>query len=244
MRVPWQVPPIWRGETVFCVASGPSLRDMDLARLRGRRVIVVNDNYLRCPWADILYFCDHKWWVWHSSKPELRDKFAAFAGVKATLDRRVAEADLEIMWLQDAGWNPDQGLVGLDPRPTHLRNGRNGGYQALHLAVHLGARRIVLLGYDMKPGPKGETHWFGEHVDDTGRERPTGPATIAKWATNFETLVAPLQERGIEVLNATPGSAITCFPRSRLEDCLEPDPAALRGRAARGRIAGITPAGL
>ena len=227
MTGPWSVPPLWAGETVFCIASGSSLRRMNLARLRGRRVIVVNDNYLRCPWADLLYFCDHKWWVWHTTKPAFRGQFAAFEGLKVTLDRRVHDADPGIRWLADGGWNEGQGLVGLDERPTHLRNGRNSGYQALHLAVHLGAKRIVLLGYDMKTGPNGEGHWFGEHVDETGQERKTTPATIQRWAAHFETLVEPLAARGIEVLNATPGSAIACFPRTSLADCLEPDPAAV-----------------
>lgn len=227
MAEPWSVPPLWAGETVVCVASGPSLRDVNLCRLEGCRTIVVNDNYLRCPWADILYFCDHKWWVWHTTKPAFRRRFAAFRGLKVTMDRRVHEADPRIEWVADGGWNDAQGLVGLDARPTHLRNGRNGGYQALHLAVHLGARRIVLLGYDMKAGPQGEGHWFGEHVDETGQERKTAPATIAAWAKNFETLVAPLAERGVEVLNATPESAIACFPRVSLADGLEPHSAAV-----------------
>lgn len=227
MTEPWSVPPMWRGETVFCVASGPSLRDMNLSRLKGRRVLVVNDNYLRCSWADLLYFCDHKWWVWHSTKPEFRGQFAAFKGLKVTMDRRVHDADPSIKWVADGGWNEGQSLVGLDTRLTHLRNGRNSGYQALHLAVHLGAKRIVLLGYDMKFGTGGACHWFGEHVDEMGQERKTAPTTIAAWAKNFETLVEPLAERGVEVLNATPGSAIACFPRTSLADCLEPYPVAV-----------------
>ena len=211
---------MWRGETVFCIASGPSLREVSLSRLRGRRVIVVNDNYLRCPWADLLYFCDHKWWVWHTTKPEFRGQFAAFRGFKVTMDRRVHEADRTIKWVENGGWNENLAVVGLDDRPTHLRNGRNSGYQALHLAVHLGAKRIVLLGYDMRKGPKGEGHWFGEHVDETGRERKEAPITVERWAKSFDTLVEPLAERGIKVLNATAGSAITCFPKISLEAVL------------------------
>ena len=220
MAEAWSVPPIWAGETVFCIASGPSLTHVDLSCLddpdRPGRVIVVNDNYLRCPSADILYFCDHKWWRWHTSRPELRNAFAGFRGLKVTLDKRVAEQDRKIKWLQDGGWNPGQGVVGLDARPTHLRNGRNSGFQALHLAVHLGARRIVLLGYDMKVGLGGEEHWFGSHRDETGRARKTAPGAIASWARHFESLVEPLKARGVEVLNAAPGSAIGCFPRVEL----------------------------
>lgn len=34
---------------------------------------------------------------------------------------------------------------------------------------------------------------------------------------NFATLVRPLRERGVEVINCSPGSALECFPKARLE---------------------------
>ncbi len=218
MTEAWRVPPLWRGETVFCVASGPSLADTDLAPLGGRRVIAVNDNYIRCPWAGVLYFCDWKWWSWHRE----REAFRRFAGLKVTLDARVPLEDPRIKWLKngDEGENDAPGRAGLCLEPDRLRTGRNSGYQAVNLAVHLGAKRIVLVGYDMKVGPRGEQHWFGAHRDVDGREVPTAAATIAKWAPRFASMVPQLERLGIEVLNATPGSAIDCFPRTALGDCL------------------------
>ena len=214
----WSVPPLWRGETVFCVASGPSSKDLDLGVLRGRPVIVVNDNYLRCPWAPLLYFCDWKWWSWHRDKPAFR----AFGGLKVSLDARVARADPAVRWLKngDQGEMGSPGRAGLSLEPDRVRTGRNSGYQALNLAVHSGARRIVLIGYDMKPGPNGEEHWFGQHRDPKGLSVPTALSCIARWAPHFATTKPQLDKLGIAVLNAGPDSAIDCFPRVRLEDCL------------------------
>ena len=50
--------PIFRDQTVFVVASGPSLADVDLEQLRGLNVIAINRSYEAVPWAEILYFSD------------------------------------------------------------------------------------------------------------------------------------------------------------------------------------------
>ena len=214
----WRVAPEWRGETVFCVASGPSSAGLDLTPLATRRVIAINDNYRRCRCAALLYFCDWKWWCWHRD----RSAFRAFAGLKATLDARVAAADPGIRWLRNGDQGPpgSAGRAGLCLEPDRLRTGRNSGYQALNLAVHLGASRIVLIGYDMKVGPEGQEHWFGQHRDLAGRPVPTAAGTIGRWADGFASLPPQLESLGVEVLNAGPDSAIDCFPRVRLADCL------------------------
>jgi hypothetical protein len=112
------------------------------------------------------------------------------------------------------------GTDGLELAPTGLRTGINSGYQALNLAVHLGADRILLLGYDM--GPDGtRDHWFGEHPD-------CQPSPYAQMREYFETLVAPLAELGISVINCSRRTALTAFPCVPLEQEL----ARLQERAA------------
>lgn len=209
---------MWRDETVFCIASGPSSKGMDLSGLRGRPVIVVNDNYVRCPWAPILYFCDWKWWRWHEDRPA----FKAFAGLKVTLDTRVVERDPTIKWLRnaDSGAYGDDGRNGLSLELGSVKTGRNSGYQAMNLAIQLGAKRLVLIGYDMKLGPNGEEHWFGQHKDLEGRAVPTTAGCVSRWPANFATMVPQLEALGVEVVNASPETAIDCFPRADLADCL------------------------
>ncbi|MFQ5954709.1 MAG: hypothetical protein ACE5JZ_06580 [Kiloniellales bacterium] len=169
------------------------------------RVIAINDAYLLAPWADVLYFCDCRWFEWHAERPE----FQAFKGLKVTLDEEVPKRHPDIKGVRNTGRD------GLEMAPTGIRTGRNGGYQAINLAVHLGAARIVLLGYDMKPAADGRTHWHGGHpvpLKETVFQRAMLPC--------FATLVRPLQELGVEVINATPDSALTTFPKRRLEDAL------------------------
>jgi len=200
----WCIPPEWTGETAFLLGGGPSLRSFDAECLRGRRVIAINNSWELAPWADVLYFCDEKWWRWYGEKAA-----TGFVG------RYIVTPALHV---------PDRrgrlikltGATGLETDPCGLRHGSNSGYQAINLAYHFGARRIVLLGYDMNVN--GSTHWHAGHPT-------TKPEAFQQTLDNamlpkFPTIVEPLATAGVEVLNATPGSALTCWPIVPLGDTL------------------------
>ncbi|RMD64399.1 MAG: hypothetical protein D6826_02525, partial [Alphaproteobacteria bacterium] len=198
----WSVPRRWPGATIVCAASGPSLAAPQLARVRGRwPVIVVNDSWRLAPWADVLYAADWRWWRKHTGVP-------AFRGLKVTIANGHG-APLpwpEIKVLENTG------IEGFERAPGGLRTGRNGGYQAINLAVHLGAARVVLLGYDMKPSADGRTHWFGDH-----EEWPTRPAIYRDvFLPHFDGLARALDEAGIAVVNCTPDSALDVFAKAPL----------------------------
>jgi hypothetical protein len=168
-------------------------------------VIAINDAWRMAPWADVLYGCDWRWWLKHRGAPD-------FAGIKVTLSNSVGHLDAypDIKVLENTG------TEGFEHRPSGIRTGRNGGYQAINLAVHLGARRILLLGYDMKAGADGRLHFFGDHED-----WPTRPGIFeGVFLPQFSALVQPLQDKGIEVVNCTPGSALVVFHVKQLEDAL------------------------
>jgi hypothetical protein len=97
--------------------------------------------------------------------------------------------------------------------PSAVRTGFNSGYQAINLAVHLGASRIVLLGYDMRVDQKRRSrdHFFGQHPDHT-------VPPVAACLTAFKTLVKPLAEVGVEIVNCTSGSALVSFPMRPLAE--------------------------
>lgn len=195
---------LWVGETAFILACGPSLRGFDASVLRGRRVITINDSYQLATWADVLYACDARWW-------ETRASVVAKAwqgGMRVTLENRIPG----VLRLRNTGesW--------LETEPDGLRNGKNSGYQAIGLAYHLGAARIVLLGYDMQLGARSEMHWNArpERQTEAGFAR-----TLSLMLPLFDTLAEPLAAAGVEVLNATPGSALRTWPMVRLGDVLD-----------------------
>lgn len=188
------VPRLFPGETAVCIGGGPSLTREDVEYCRGRaRVVAVNDAYKLAPWADILYAADACWWYWHKGVPE-------FQGPKYALEKQSIRVNVTVL--------QNTGIDGLELAPTGLRNGRNSGYQAVGLCHHLGIARIVLLGYDMYGG-----HWFGNHPN----HRSSPYHAFRKY---FTTIVKPLEEAGIEVVNATPGSRLECFPKRPLREVL------------------------
>ena len=230
----WSVPELWPGATFVLFGGGPSLTASAVNACRGRidngrqvRAIAVNDALRLAPWTDVHYFCDDKWWGWHHGK----DWYRAFKGLRVTLENpNLLKQEPSLKSVQNVGHK------GLCAERTGLATGRNGGYQAINLAVHLGAARILLLGYDMHAplvGDKVRTHWFGDHPGNTS------PGVYAMMLPNFETLVAPLAKRGVEIVNCTPGSALRCFARGTLESAL-PDLRALE--SAAGICEGSQPA--
>lgn len=200
VRVFEPVPKLWPGETFVCIASGPSLTQEDVDYVRGKaRVIVVNDNYKLAPWADVLYACDYRWWDHHKG-------VASFKGLKYALQKPAAKWR-GVTVLQNTG--PD----GLERKPNGLKTGRNSGYQALNLAFHLGAQRILLLGYDMQY-TSGKRHWFGDHPWG-------GHPPVLSFRGMFRGIVQPLVEKeGVAVINCTRQTSLDCFPRMSLEQAL------------------------
>jgi hypothetical protein len=180
----WTVPRAFPGGTVVVMASGPSLSvaDAEAVRSSGFPTIAVKAAYLLAPWAWMLYGAE--WEFWRRTNGPMK-----FAGHKVSIE------EPSVFQLRNTG------IDGFDPDPSCVRTGNNSGYQAVHAAIHTGAARIVLLGFDMKGG-----HFNG---------RKDGPPR-RDWIPRFEGLAGC----GAEIINCTPGSALTCFPRVPLADVI------------------------
>jgi hypothetical protein len=107
----------------------------------------------------------------------------------------------------------------LSMNPTTLCLGQNSGYQAINVAVLLGARKILLLGYDMQRGEDGARHWHEDHKIPT-------PNFYPKFLKHFPTMIEPLAAAGVEVWNCTRRTALDAFPKVSLEDALAEEAAA------------------
>lgn len=195
---------------MVCLASGPSLNAEDCAYVHGKaKVIAVNDGIrFSKDFADVLYSSDVRFWRYYKGMPDFHGlKYAIEQGRGAK--RRGFEKWPDIAVLRNTG-DP-----GLEQSPEGLKTGRNSGAAAINLAVHLGASRILLLGYDMNTGPNGQAHFFGQH--------PPGLQTHAPYQVfrrMFEAMVAPLRALGIEVINCTERSSLECFPKRQLREVL------------------------
>jgi hypothetical protein len=200
------VPRAWPGATVGILAAGPSatVEQADTCRAAGARLIVVNCSYRLAPWADLLYACDAAWWQQY--RPE-------FAGVMVTQDERVVSGADRIPRVVRV---PSVNEKGLSWDPARIHQGANGGYQALNLAVLMGARRVLLMGYDMRV-VDGKKHWHGDHPVNLNNP---DASQLATFRAAFATTVSELARAGVEVFNCTPGSALDCFPRRDVAEAL------------------------
>lgn len=198
--VRWTIPRLWEGATVAVLASGPSMSQTvaDQVHVAGIQAIAVNTTFQLAPWAAVLYAADSAWW---RNTPGALE----FRGLKVS-----CEEVLGVERLMSAG------RVGYTDDPALVYTFSNSGAQAIQIAAKAGARRILLLGMDMKGG-----HWHGAHPAPL---RNTHPELYAIWRSYLPTLATALQERGVEVVNCSPTSAIDCWPKAPLEEALAARP--------------------
>ncbi len=201
------VPRSWPGEAVVILGSGPSLTQEDVASCQGRaRVIAIKDTVALAPWADVLYSGDEMWW--RRCGPSVTFTGARYALVvpgDASQERDATAAGATLLKYS--------GLPGISGSPDTLRSGSHSGYQAIQLAVHFGAAKIVLLGYDMQASEDGRDHFFGSHAY---AKKPTP----YQYLPAFETMLSPLWVLGVTVVNATRRTALKAFPQMPLSEAL------------------------
>lgn len=200
---PWW--PDWNGESCVIIGAGPSVTAAQIEAAAGRaRVLVINESWRFCPWADVLYGADARWWIERrgalgfiglkiSASPKVRLQFDDIELITVDLDRN------EIL-------TGKLGVVGF---------GANSGFQALNLAVQFGSKRIILLGFDMRVGEEGEVHWHGLHAWKNPKVED-----LAYWREVLDGQAQRLRDLGVEVINATPNSALTAYPRISIENAL------------------------
>jgi hypothetical protein len=170
------------------------------------RVLAVNDAHLLLPEADLLYACDARWWDHHKG-------VQAFEGERWT-QTAAGGVECAARW----GLNLVEGKPGNIPDLTgsSVRHGGNSGFQAVNLAALQGVRRIILLGFDMGCAPDGRRHFFGNHADPCLNVLPAFRLFVKAF-----TVAAPVyRAAGVEILNASRRSALTCFPSTPLEPAL------------------------
>lgn len=192
-------------------ASGPSLTAEVARACAGHPVVAVNDAYLLFPEADVLYAADGSWWEHHNGCPDFKgERWSSHGNAQRNDKRAIADR---------FGLNVVKGIEGegfcLDPDAIHY--GDNSGFQADNLAGHmLGWRgRIVMVGFDMRI-VEGRRHFFGEHprgLRSTDKGYADWPKLFAKAAKSLPP--------DIEIVNCTPGSALTCFPMMDLAAALQ-----------------------
>jgi len=193
-------------ETCVIIASGPSLTVEQCEYVRQAKelgkcsVVAVNTSFRLAPFCDILYACDRTWWrVYGDEVPSEAEKYTADEWTAKTRGiNRVRVRNNE----------------GLSRKQGEVNCGHNSGYQAINLAYLLGAKKIILIGFDMS-FQGGKRHWHDDHPK--GMSNCEG---VKEWVTHFAKLMEDLQSLNIELVNCSIKSALTMLNHGKLEECL------------------------
>jgi hypothetical protein len=199
----WIVPKLWPDSRVFIIGGGPSLKNVPLDILRNKRVIGANNSFMFGDWVDVCWFVDSVWY--EDNKVRLEE----FPGLKIHCCNRHADrpGTLRIM--------RSNNKFGIEKDPSKISWNMCSGSSAINLAYHLGAKSVVLLGFDMKINDNGENNWHNLH-----RPKPKKWNPYRRFLDCFPTIKSDAKSLGLEILNATPDSALTIFPMIKLEDAL------------------------
>lgn len=158
-----------------------------------------------------MYGCDAPWWRHRRGLPD-------FAGIKVTWAGNGLNneyADLHAVQIAKGDGQPYSQR--LEWTPGVIGGGGNSGFQALNLAVQWGARRVLLVGFDMTDAYG--VHWYGRNT----WPRANNPSHDAfrRWIDAYNAAMPVLKARGVEVFNASPKSALKCFPFLSVQDFAE-----------------------
>lgn len=197
--------PDWTGRIVVLIATGPSLTAEQIEyvkkkRKRGKcRVIAINEagvstyKPLAAPWADMLYAADRAWWQHY--KPE-------FYGYRVSGEPVEGVNTIPLKMLERE--EP------MSRDPSTVVSCGHSGFQALGLALALGATKIIMLGYDCG-GPKRNAH-------DNRPEAFKRRVNMQAWAECYDRV--PREFPDVEFANCAPYSAIRAFPKCELTEVL------------------------
>lgn len=187
----------WQGGTVICLASGPSLCDEDVERVRrwraeeagsqAKAVIVANTTFRAAPWADALFALDRDWW-----KTYIDEVNATFHGERYSKNSQ----------------RPEYNVKQLKDFETY----GNSGASCISMAAQANAARVILLGFDCQH-TGGLSHWHGNHPAGLGNAGLTD-----KWLENYKRLAKDYN--WLNIVNCSRSTAIDAFPKARLEDLI------------------------
>lgn len=224
---------MWEGGEVWIIGGGPSVpaqfgvpsdiiekvlsKELDpsayspyMKRLHNQHVIGVNIAYLIGAWIDMVFFGDKRWYY------QNRDRLAKFPGLKVSCHPHLKHEKFQKENIKYLSRDRQKGR-GISSNRTAVCWNANSGAAAISVAAHAGAKRIVLLGFDMKLEDN-KHHWHGLY-------RPGGRAANSlpfhRHLPGFKQIAKDARQKGIEIINASPNSTIEDLPKMSVKEVFE-----------------------
>lgn len=171
--------------------------DWDL--IRGKNTIGCNGAYsLGHSIVKVVLFADLEWWERLGYEGTQN-----YGGLVVSVEPKLDKSDCPWLLKMRRG-GQRQGL-----QHDALVWAGNTGAAAINLALILGARRVFLLGFDMKLSEKGKANWHEL------RYQKANPEVYNRFLREFYQVSNTLEEvfPGCEVVNVTDDSRLNLFPK-------------------------------
>lgn len=211
--------PDWRGENVLIVGNGTSTASLsplllaEFSTLYGR-VIVINSGSYVFPRADLLVCPDKTWLGQHSG-------LGHFLGpeIITTQPDHVNFTDERLGWMKrifiGSGRHSCVKSAILDP--SMVVEGHTGISTAIAISVLRGAKRIIIVGMDLAPGPDDKRRLWGTETD-TERHKFRYGVQIQHLAAQYRVIKAAGYK--VDILNASPLSECQVYPYANFKDLM------------------------
>ena len=192
----WDYGKEFDNELVVVIGGGPSHRDLDLNLLSNVNFLVVNSACRKvekiAKKKDILYFSDNSW---NENFPNLADNWkgrvvTSNRHAKARMGDRVNRIDISKL------------TEFMQVKSDYVQ--ASSGHTAVCLAIHMGAKVVVLIGFEAC-AVNGKTHGH----DDYQQIRTS--VYEERFIPGWRGLRERFEELRVEVINSTPESKIKDF---------------------------------
>lgn len=228
----WNIPPIWKDGEVWILGGGPSIPEQFgipnevvqdvlngsstpevyspyMSEIHKKHVIGINVSYLIGDWIDMVFFGDTSFYL-----PRV-NSLAEFSGLKVSCHPRVEKYD----WIKYVPRDRERPFGISNNKKTLCWNG-NSGAAAISLAVHLGAKRIILLGFDMRLDSSNKQHWHDQYGRLKNMDKKRFVLPFDRHLKCFPFIAEDAKRLGVEIINASPESMIKQFPKVHLKELL------------------------
>jgi hypothetical protein len=209
----WTIPEIWPDSTVFIIGGGPSVAEMDLSKIHEKRCIGVNQAYKLGAWVNVVWFGDKQWYS--GQLPDILN----YHGLIITCAQE-ARNDKRWKRVKYVGRSRASGIESHENKRNCIAWNGNSGASAINLAYWFGAKKVVLLGFEQSLPEEGEqTHWHNDYEvrkDNHGKLHNPYRTYLKHWGQ----IARDAKELGLEIVNATPTTAIEEIPQVSFESCI------------------------
>lgn len=229
----WTVPKMWEGGDVWILGGGPSVAEQfDIPKelvervmlskaplssfspymvsIHKKHVIGINVAFMIGNWIDMVFFGDGGFFL------RFKQQLAQFPGLKVSCNAN----SIRESWVKNFQRDGSHSK-GISTKPGFVSWNFNSGAASISVAAQAGAKRILLLGFDMKLSDDKFQHFHNVYqrgaVQD---ERRLRKLPFGRHLKGFDQIAVDAQNLGIEIINLSPNSAITQFRKTSVKEFL------------------------